>query len=364
MRIERFVPLPFKEVKLDIKTLQEEWGVENNVLYASKGQYAIIHILRSLRVNEGTILISSYMCPTVKEALIKYHYNVEYFDINIEDLNPSVEDIEIKLKKQKIAAVVVPSLYGNPADLCTIHKICQKYGVYMIDDAAQSFGAEIDGKKVGSFGDGGFMAFSPGKPTAGHMGAFFWSKKTDAYCIERTTHFWVHFFIYLDFFFCRYKVYATPKCIRTIIGIVTSSIVGKVDIFYDDIEDYEKKKLGGIIVSNKEYKEYRNSIVLQIESLTKNKRGLRVIKNLRGIQNNSKVVFVLEDINLCKRFIDYLKERNISYFGGYALPEGSCKCENCKKIVGTIVELPIEVSRVRMQYIIETIDTFVKLINE
>ena len=78
-------------------------------------------------------------------------------------------------KLHGVSAVLVVSMYGNPADYHRIERICKQNKWFMIDDAAQSMGAELDGKPVGTFGNAGFYSFSPGKPTAGPMGAFYWS---------------------------------------------------------------------------------------------------------------------------------------------------------------------------------------------
>ena len=51
-----------------------------------------------------------------------------------------------------------------------IEAICRKQKVLLIDDAAQAFGSVVNGRYIGSFGDGGFFSFSPGKPTAAHRG--------------------------------------------------------------------------------------------------------------------------------------------------------------------------------------------------
>ena len=64
-------------------------------------------------------------------------------------------------------------LYGNPVDYPGIEKICKDFGVKLIDDAAQSFGAKLNGRLAGTWGDAGFFSFSPGKSTPGHLGSFF-----------------------------------------------------------------------------------------------------------------------------------------------------------------------------------------------
>lgn len=59
----------------------------------------------------------------------------------------------------KTKAVVVVHLYGYVADMPAIKKLCEERGIICIEDAAQSIGAEIDGKKAGSFGDMAIFSF-------------------------------------------------------------------------------------------------------------------------------------------------------------------------------------------------------------
>ena len=63
----------------------------------------------------------------------------------------------------KPAAVVVVHLYGNPAKMDEITAICEKYGVPLIEDAAEALGAEYRGKKCGTFGKFGILSFNGNK---------------------------------------------------------------------------------------------------------------------------------------------------------------------------------------------------------
>lgn len=63
----------------------------------------------------------------------------------------------------KPAAVVVVHLYGNPAKMDQIVKICEKHGVPLIEDAAEALGSEYHGRKCGSFGEFGVLSFNGNK---------------------------------------------------------------------------------------------------------------------------------------------------------------------------------------------------------
>ena len=72
-------------------------------------------------------------------------------------------------------AVVAVDILGNPCDYDAIIPICRKYGLILIEDAAQSFGASYKGKRCGAFGQIATTSFFPAKPLGcyGDGGAIF-----------------------------------------------------------------------------------------------------------------------------------------------------------------------------------------------
>lgn len=75
----------------------------------------------------------------------------------------------------KTKAIVPVSLYGQPADMDEINAIAEKYGLLVIEDAAQSFGAEYKGRKSCTLSTIGCTSFFPSKPLGcyGDGGAIF-----------------------------------------------------------------------------------------------------------------------------------------------------------------------------------------------
>ncbi len=95
------------------------------------------------------------------------------------DLCPESLERQIKavLAEGKLTprAVVAVDILGNPCDFDAIVPICEKYGLPLIEDAAQSFGASYHGRPCGSFGALAITSFFPAKPLGcyGDGGAIF-----------------------------------------------------------------------------------------------------------------------------------------------------------------------------------------------
>ena len=83
------------------------------------------------------------------------------------DIDPSTYNINPNLIKgaitQKTKAIQVVHLYGLPADMTQISKIARDHNLLLIEDAAQAHLAEINGKRVGTFGDAAAFSFYPTK---------------------------------------------------------------------------------------------------------------------------------------------------------------------------------------------------------
>ena len=95
------------------------------------------------------------------------------------DLDPASLERQIKAVlaegKYTPKAVVAVDILGNPCDYDAVSTICEQYGLALIEDAAQSFGAEYHGKKACSFGRIATTSFFPAKPLGcyGDGGAVF-----------------------------------------------------------------------------------------------------------------------------------------------------------------------------------------------
>ncbi len=70
----------------------------------------------------------------------------------------------------EVKLVVLVNLYGTPAKLAEIRKICDDHGALLIEDAAESLGAKYKGKMTGCFGDYGIISYNGNKIITGSSG--------------------------------------------------------------------------------------------------------------------------------------------------------------------------------------------------
>ena len=102
-------------------------------------------------------------------------------DIDLDTFNMSPVALEEQIKRVQeegklTPKVIIPvDLFGQPADYDGILPIAEKYGLKVLEDAAQGFGGSIRGKRACSFGDISATSFFPAKPLGcyGDGGAIF-----------------------------------------------------------------------------------------------------------------------------------------------------------------------------------------------
>ena len=102
-------------------------------------------------------------------------------DIELQTFNMSPDALEKQIQnvisegELTPKAIIPVDLFGLPADYTRILPIAEKYGLKVLEDAAQGFGGMLNGKRAGSFGDVGATSFFPAKPLGcyGDGGAIF-----------------------------------------------------------------------------------------------------------------------------------------------------------------------------------------------
>ena len=123
-----------------------------------------IHLaLLALNIKKGDEVIVPDLSWVASAAPIKYVGAKPVFvDINPDSLCIEPSNL-IKYITKKTKAIISVDLFGNVAEYEKIKKICKKYKIYLIEDAAESIGANYRGKKAGRFGDVSLFSFNATK---------------------------------------------------------------------------------------------------------------------------------------------------------------------------------------------------------
>jgi dTDP-4-amino-4,6-dideoxygalactose transaminase len=138
-------------------SLVERLGVADAVLCGS-GSLSLELALRACSVQpDDEVIIPAFCCSALVPPILALGALPVLADIG-DDLNLTVETLDAAITR-KTKAVIVPHLFGNPADIQTIVELAQGKKIRVIDDAAQALGATIDNRPLGSFGDAGIVSF-------------------------------------------------------------------------------------------------------------------------------------------------------------------------------------------------------------
>lgn len=140
----------------------------SHAIGVANGTDALHLALRALEIGPGDEVI------TVGNSFAATAFAIAYTGAEtvFVDIDPVTYNIDPTLIEQAITAktkAIIPvHLYGQPAPMREIMEIAQRHNLFVVEDCAQSHGAEIDGQRCGSFGDFGCFSFYPGK----NLGAF------------------------------------------------------------------------------------------------------------------------------------------------------------------------------------------------
>ncbi|MDO5814533.1 MAG: DegT/DnrJ/EryC1/StrS family aminotransferase [Methanobrevibacter sp.] len=140
-----------------------EWVGADYGIAVNSGTAALHTALLACGIEEGDEVITTPFTFIASGNSIVYTGAKPVFadiDLKTYTLDPdTVEDLITENTK----AIVPVQLYGQAADMDRINEIAEKYGLIIIEDAAQAHGATCNGQKVGSIGDMSCFSFYPTK---------------------------------------------------------------------------------------------------------------------------------------------------------------------------------------------------------
>jgi dTDP-4-amino-4,6-dideoxygalactose transaminase len=151
-------------------------------LSCSSGTDALILLLMAYGVGPGdAVFVPSFTFFATAESVSIVGATPVFVDVDFDTFNMdavSLADAIARVKAQgKLAprGVITVDLFGLPANYDAISILAQTHGLFVLEDAAQGFGAEYRGRRAGSLGDVAATSFFPAKPLGcyGDGGAVF-----------------------------------------------------------------------------------------------------------------------------------------------------------------------------------------------
>lgn len=127
------------------------------------GLDALYLILKSLEIGDGDEVIVPSNTFIATALAVSYVGAIPVFvepELSTYNIDPNKIEESITSKTKAIIAV---HLQGRPADMDVINEIANRYGLKVIEDAAQAHGTKYKGRKVGTLSDAAGFSFYPGK---------------------------------------------------------------------------------------------------------------------------------------------------------------------------------------------------------
>ena len=165
-----------------VKALEEEWARYCGVRYAlttNSGTAALHTAVAAGRIGTGDQVITTAFTFLATALAVLQHNAVPVFvDIDPGTYNIDPAKIEGRITS-RTKAIIPVHIHGLPADMDRIMTIARKYGLVVIEDAAQAHGATYKGKKVGTIGDMGCFSFQGSKNLPAGEGGIFVTNRED-----------------------------------------------------------------------------------------------------------------------------------------------------------------------------------------
>jgi dTDP-4-amino-4,6-dideoxygalactose transaminase len=134
-----------------------------HAISCASGTDALHLALLAAGIGEGDeVITTSFTFIATAEAICYVGATPVYVDIKPDTYNIDPAKIEAAIT-DKTRAILPVHLFGQPADMNAIMALADKHNLLVIEDCAQSFGADINGKMTGSIGLAGCHSFFPSK---------------------------------------------------------------------------------------------------------------------------------------------------------------------------------------------------------
>jgi dTDP-4-amino-4,6-dideoxygalactose transaminase len=132
------------------------------------GTDALYIAMRALGVQPGDeVITTAHSWIATAETITQAGGRVVFCDTDQDTLTIDVRQLADLITPRTVGIIPV-HLYGQPADMDAVLTLCERHGLWVLEDCAQAHGARYKGRTVGTFGIAGTFSFYPSK----NLGAF------------------------------------------------------------------------------------------------------------------------------------------------------------------------------------------------
>jgi len=167
-----------------VKKLEEQLAARVNRKYGiavCNGSAALDAAVAALRLGPGDgVIMPAFTIISCAAAIVRAGATPVVVDADPVTWNMDLNLLEDTIKQYRktarytLKAIMAVHIYGLPMDMDAVHSIAQRYGLQVIEDAAEMIGQTCRGKPCGSFGDISTFSFYPNKHiTTGEGGMIF-----------------------------------------------------------------------------------------------------------------------------------------------------------------------------------------------
>lgn len=158
----------------------------NYAVSVNNGTIALHLALLMLGIGEGDeVIVPTFTYIASVNAITYTGAKPVFADSSEETWQVDPEQVQKKITK-RTKAIIAVHLYGHPCDMDALMGLCNKYGLYMIEDCAEAIGSVYKGKKVGNIGHVSCFSFFGNKTiTTGEGGMVLTNEK---YLFEKAVH--------------------------------------------------------------------------------------------------------------------------------------------------------------------------------
>ena len=168
----------------EVKIFESKFSKKINRKYSiavSNGTAALEIAIKALGIKKNDeVIIPNFTIISNALAVIKQNAKPVLIDCDLKTWNINIDEIEKKISK-RTKAIIVTHIYSFSNDMDKILKICKKYKIKLIEDAAEVLGLKYKNKMCGSFGDLSTFSFYANKQVTCGEGGMISTNNFDLY---------------------------------------------------------------------------------------------------------------------------------------------------------------------------------------